>query len=134
MPSRTPAQRVEAIERLRRLRMTAAEVAEILGMAYPPSGRASGARPTGPAGRTQILMRRSLGAFGSQDRIDEKGHPEQVNRCHCQRCIEGESRRFRNSASSSQEAGLACKTSARSSASSVLSSAPSWKAKPLRRT
>jgi transposase InsO family protein len=33
VPSRTPAQRVEAIERLRRLRMTAAEIAEILGMA-----------------------------------------------------------------------------------------------------
>jgi transposase InsO family protein len=33
VPSRTPAARVEAIERLRRLRMTAAEIAEILGMA-----------------------------------------------------------------------------------------------------
>ncbi len=33
VPSRTPAERVEAIERLRRLRMTAAEIAEILGMA-----------------------------------------------------------------------------------------------------
>jgi transposase InsO family protein len=33
VPSRTPAQRVEAIERLRRLRMTAAEIAELLGMA-----------------------------------------------------------------------------------------------------
>jgi transposase InsO family protein len=33
VPSRTPADRVEAIERLRRLRMTAAEIAEILGMA-----------------------------------------------------------------------------------------------------
>ena len=33
VPSRTPAQKVEAIERLRRLRMTAAEIAEILGMA-----------------------------------------------------------------------------------------------------
>jgi transposase InsO family protein len=33
VPSRTPAARVAAIERLRRLRMTAAEIAEILGMA-----------------------------------------------------------------------------------------------------
>ena len=33
VPSRTPAQKVEAIERLRRLRMTAAEIAEILGIA-----------------------------------------------------------------------------------------------------
>ena len=33
VPSRTPAARIEAIERLRRLRMTAAEIAEILGMA-----------------------------------------------------------------------------------------------------
>jgi transposase InsO family protein len=33
VPSRTPAHLVEAIERLRRLRMTAAEIAEILGMA-----------------------------------------------------------------------------------------------------
>ncbi len=33
VPSRTPADRIEAIERLRRLRMTAAEIAEILGMA-----------------------------------------------------------------------------------------------------
>jgi transposase InsO family protein len=33
MPLRTPAARIEAIERLRRLRMTAAEIAEILGMA-----------------------------------------------------------------------------------------------------
>ena len=33
VPSRTPADRVEAIERLRRLQMTAAEIAEILGMA-----------------------------------------------------------------------------------------------------
>ncbi len=33
VPSRTPAQRIEAIERLRRLRMTAAEIAELLGMA-----------------------------------------------------------------------------------------------------
>ena len=33
VPLRTPSDRVEAIERLRRLRMTAAEIAEILGMA-----------------------------------------------------------------------------------------------------
>ena len=33
VPSRTPARRIEAIEHLRRLRMTAAEIAEILGMA-----------------------------------------------------------------------------------------------------
>ncbi|HKH22803.1 MAG TPA: leucine zipper domain-containing protein, partial [Solirubrobacterales bacterium] len=33
VPSRTPAEKVEAIERLRRLRMTAAEIAEVLGMA-----------------------------------------------------------------------------------------------------
>jgi transposase InsO family protein len=33
VPSRTPADRIEAIELLRRLRMTAAEIAEILGMA-----------------------------------------------------------------------------------------------------
>jgi transposase InsO family protein len=33
VPARTPARRIEAIERLRRLRMTAAEIAEILGMA-----------------------------------------------------------------------------------------------------
>jgi transposase InsO family protein len=33
VPSRTPADRVEAIERLRKLRMTAAEIAEVLGMA-----------------------------------------------------------------------------------------------------
>src|SRR4249919_458262 len=39
VPSRTPAQRVEAIERLRRLRMTAAEIAEILGMALSTVSR-----------------------------------------------------------------------------------------------
>jgi transposase InsO family protein len=33
VPSRTPADRIQAIELLRRLRMTAAEIAEILGMA-----------------------------------------------------------------------------------------------------
>jgi len=38
VPSRTPAQKVEAIERLRRLRMTAAEIAEILGIALRQRG------------------------------------------------------------------------------------------------
>ncbi len=33
VPSKTPAERIEAIERLSRLRMTAAEIAEVLGMA-----------------------------------------------------------------------------------------------------
>src|SRR4051812_39021407 len=38
VPHRTPVDRVEAITRRRRLRMTAAEIAECLGMA-PPSRR-----------------------------------------------------------------------------------------------
>ena len=39
MPSRLPADRLRAIEALRRLRMTAAEIAEILGMALSTVSR-----------------------------------------------------------------------------------------------
>ncbi len=39
VPSRTPRQTIEAIEKLRRLRMTAAEIAEILGMAISTVSR-----------------------------------------------------------------------------------------------
>jgi transposase InsO family protein len=39
MPSRLPADRLEAIEALRRLRMTAAEIAEVLGMALSTVSR-----------------------------------------------------------------------------------------------
>ncbi len=38
-PSRTPKQTIDAIERLRRLRMTAAEIAEVLGMALSTVSR-----------------------------------------------------------------------------------------------
>ena len=39
VPSRLPADRLEAIEALRRLRMTAAEIAEVLGMALSTVSR-----------------------------------------------------------------------------------------------
>jgi transposase InsO family protein len=39
VPSRTPARTIDAIERLRRLRMTAAEIAEVLGMALSTVSR-----------------------------------------------------------------------------------------------
>jgi transposase len=39
VPSRTEPSRIEAIERLRRLRMTAAEIAEVLGMALSTVSR-----------------------------------------------------------------------------------------------
>jgi len=60
VPSRTPAEKVEAIERLRRLRMTAAEIAEVLGMALSPVslwlrriglGKRSRLEPPSPANR-----------------------------------------------------------------------------------
>ena len=64
VPARTAAQRIEAIERLRRLRMTAAEIAEILGMALS----------------TVSLWLRRIG-LGKRSRLEPPSPPNRYERC-----------------------------------------------------
>lgn len=65
IPSRTPAARVEAIEALRRLRMTASEIAELLGMALS----------------TVSLWLKRIG-LGKRSRLDPVEPPNRYERHH----------------------------------------------------
>jgi transposase InsO family protein len=64
-PRRLPAQRVEAIERLRRLRMTAAEIAEVLGL---------------PLSTVSLWLKRI--GLGKRSRLDPLEPPNRYERRH----------------------------------------------------
>jgi transposase len=64
-PSRLPRQRVEAIERLRRVRMTAAEIAEVLGL---------------PLSTVSLWLRRI--GLGKRSRLEPPEPPNRYERRH----------------------------------------------------
>jgi len=79
VPGRTPEDRVEAIAALRRVRMTAAEIAECLGMASPRSppsspGSASATQPPRAAGAAQPLRAQASGRADPHRRQEARPH------------------------------------------------------------
>lgn len=65
IPHRTPADRVESIRALRRLRMTAAEIAEVLGMALST---------------VSLWLKRT--GLGKRSRLEPPTPPNRYERCH----------------------------------------------------